>query len=68
MKKQLKGLIALLIATSASVYAADYVPRDMVWTSQSANSSGSMPCGGHDVGMNVWVENGDMLFYIQQSG
>ena len=27
-----------------------------------------MPCGGHDIGMNVWVENGDVLFYIQQSG
>jgi hypothetical protein len=27
-----------------------------------------MPCGGHDIGMNVWVEKGDVLFYIQQSG
>ncbi len=46
----------------------DYVPKDYVWTTQSENSSGSMPCGGHDVGMNVWVEDGDVLFYISQSG
>lgn len=55
-----------------SVYAgktiADYKPKDYVWTTQSQNSSGSMPCGGHDVGMNVWVENGDILFYVSKSG
>jgi hypothetical protein len=27
-----------------------------------------MPCGGGDVGMNVWVEGGDLLFYISRSG
>lgn len=27
-----------------------------------------MPCGGKDIGLNVWVENGDLLFYIAQSG
>lgn len=46
----------------------DYKPKDYVWTTQSQNSSGSMPCGGHDVGMNVWVENGDILFYVSKSG
>lgn len=55
-----------------SVYAgktvANYKPKDYVWTTQSQNSSGSMPCGGHDVGMNVWVENGDILFYVSKSG
>ena len=51
-----------------ALVSADYIPRDYVWTSQSRNSSESMPCGGHDIGMNVWVEQGDVLFYIQQSG
>ncbi len=55
-----------------SMYAGktvtDYKPKDYVWTTQSQNSSGSMPCGGHDVGMNVWVENGDILFYVSKSG
>ena len=27
-----------------------------------------MPCGGGDIGLNVWVENGDLLFYFGQSG
>lgn len=27
-----------------------------------------MPCGGGDIGMNVWVENGDILFYFSRSG
>ncbi len=27
-----------------------------------------MPCGGGDVGMNVWMENGDVLFYLSRSG
>jgi hypothetical protein len=27
-----------------------------------------MPCGGGDIGMNVWVEDGDILFYLSRSG
>lgn len=27
-----------------------------------------MPCGGGDIGLNVWVENGDVLFYLSRSG
>jgi hypothetical protein len=38
------------------------------WTTQSSNSSESMPLGGGDIGLNVWVENGDILFYIGRSG
>ena len=38
------------------------------WTEQSRNASESMPCGGGDVGMNVWVENGEVLFYLSRSG
>ena len=66
MKKAI--LLSLLLALSTLVNAADYVPKDYVWTTPSKNSSESMPCGGHDIGMNVWVENGDVLFYIAQSG
>ncbi|TKK65821.1 hypothetical protein FC093_18890 [Ilyomonas limi] len=38
------------------------------WHRQSKNSSGSMPCSGGDIGLNVWVEDGDILFYMAQSG
>lgn len=27
-----------------------------------------MPCGGGSIGLNVWVENGDLMFYAQRSG
>ena len=38
------------------------------WDGASVNSGGSMPCGGGDIGLNVWVENGDLLFYFARSG
>lgn len=40
----------------------------VVWDTPSKNSAGSMPCGGHDIGLNVWTEDGDILFYIDRSG
>ncbi len=43
-------------------------PADYIWNSPSRNASESMPCGGGDIGMNVWVENGDVLFYLSRSG
>jgi hypothetical protein len=41
---------------------------NIVWNTQSKNSSESMPCGAGDIGMNVWVENGDLLIYVARSG
>lgn len=41
---------------------------DIVWDKQSKNSAESMPCGGGDIGLNVWVENNDIFFYISRSG
>ena len=66
--RKLFFFLALMMAAESHAEGDVYVPRDEVWTSQSRNSSESMPCGGHDVGMNVWVEQGDVLFYVQQSG
>jgi len=43
-------------------------PETYQWTTPSRNSSESMPCGGGDIGMNVWVEDGDVLFYLSRSG
>lgn len=43
----------------------DYNPR---WTVQSKNSSESMPCGGGDIGMNIWVENNEVLLYLSRPG
>ena len=65
---RLAAIILALGLTLANSSAKDYVPNDYVWTSPSLNSAGSMPCGGHDVGMNVWVEDGDVMFYVARSG
>lgn len=68
MRKLSLVFCLVTLVLSSSMQASDYVPADYVWTSQSLNSAGSMPCGGHDVGMNVWVEQGDLLFYVAKSG
>ncbi|MEG0849020.1 MAG: DUF5703 domain-containing protein [Flavobacterium sp.] len=39
-----------------------------IWNSQSNNSSDSMPLGGGDIGLNVWVEKGDLYCYFSRSG
>jgi hypothetical protein len=60
-------LLLLLLALGARVNAA--LPSyNVAWASQSANSSESMPCGGGDIGLNVWTENNEVLFYISRSG
>ncbi|MBQ2320960.1 MAG: hypothetical protein II375_00120, partial [Bacteroidales bacterium] len=69
MIKALAGLAAMLIGGTAFAGGGDtYVPQDYVWTSPSRNSSESMPVGGHSIGLNVWVENGELLIYMCQSG
>ena len=72
MKTKLLSVFILFLSAASGISdrpaSGDYVPRNVVWSTQSRNSSESMPCGGHDIGMNVWVEQGDVLFYAQQSG
>ena len=60
-------LITICLATFIAAGAVGQ-PADYEWRSQSRNSSESMPCGGGDIGMNVWVEQGDVLFYVARSG
>ncbi|RXK86735.1 DUF5703 domain-containing protein [Filimonas effusa] len=67
----MKFLILSSFLLSALVAAAQPPAKDaynVVWTSQSKNASESMPCGGGDIGLNVWVENGALLFYLSRSG
>ena len=66
-------LAGLLAASSSGATAAQddlawLDPYNVVWTSPSKNSSESMPCGGGDLGLNVWVEHGELLCYLQRSG
>ena len=58
-------IYVLFVALGMNGYSQ---PADFTWTTPSKNSSESMPCGGGSIGMNVWVENGDILFYLSRSG
>jgi len=66
-------MAAILLAPAAAVRAAEAAsdPLDacnVVWDSPSRNSSGSMPIGNGDIGMNAWVEdNGDLLLLISKT-
>ncbi len=66
--------ISLLILISLIIYGcirSGYDPvrsldkYNIVWTSPSQNTWGTMPAGNGDISLNVWVEeSGDLLFYI----
>lgn len=58
----------LYIAGSLQAQIKHLDKYNVVWNSPSANSSASMPCGGGDIGLNVWVEKGELLFYVSRSG
>ena len=62
-----KVLFILLLLCNLSVLRSRQV-ASVRWDTPGRDSSGSMPCGGGDMGMNVWVEGGDLLFYISRSG
>ncbi len=59
-------LLVLAAACNNRVHYTDQY--NVVWDTRSKDASESMPLGGGDIGCNVWVEDGDLLFYIQRSG
>ncbi len=58
-------LATTVVSLSAQQTGSNY---DITWNTQSQNASESMPCGGGDIGMNVWVENGELFIYVARSG
>ncbi len=41
---------------------------NVVWTTPSEDSNGSMPVGNGETGLNLWVEpNGDLVFLISRT-
>ncbi len=64
----LTGLVGLMVHGSARAQGPSLASYNVVWTSQSRDSGESMPCGGGDTGLNVWVEKGDLLLYVSRSG
>ena len=61
-------ILLVLLYVAGSLSAQRISDYNVVWNTPSVNSSESMPCGGGDVGLNVWSENGDILFYFSRSG
>ena len=64
----MKRYFLFLLFITSGLFALGAQPANYIWTSQSANSSESMPLGGGDIGMNVWVENGELFFYLSRTG
>lgn len=64
----LLALVCLLRPIYAHAAPDPLEASNVVWTTPSTNSSGSMPLGNGDLGVNVWVEqDGDLLFYISKT-
>jgi hypothetical protein len=63
-------ILFLVFQSGWDLFAQSFSPEiyNLKWSSQSKNSGESMPCGGGDIGLNVWVEKGDILFYMSRSG
>ena len=60
--------ICMLLCGLASGQGNKVSDYDVQWDTPSKNSSGSMPLGNGDVGINLWVEeNGDLVFYISKT-
>lgn len=63
-----KILCCLLLFLSVQSHAQTDNSYNIIWNTPSNNSSESMPCGGSDIGLNIWVEKGDLLIYAAKSG
>ena len=67
----MKSLLLAILTLGLAAGAADkpgpipgFDAYNIAWDSQSKGSADSMPLAGHNLGLNVWVENNDLLFLI----
>ncbi|RYD69244.1 MAG: hypothetical protein EOP55_24265, partial [Sphingobacteriales bacterium] len=66
--KLLNPFSVFLCLITINGFSQDKELNNVVWTSQSNNSSESMPVGGGDIGLNLWVEKGEVYLYLSRSG
>ncbi len=60
------GIMMTVTGARATVPSLD--DCNVIWTTSSGDSSGSMPLGNGDIGLNVWVEaNGDVLLLVSKT-
>jgi hypothetical protein len=64
----MRAAVWLLVLAAVAGAQSPLDQYNVVWNSPSADSSGSMPLGNGDIGLNAWVEsNGDLVFYISKT-
>lgn len=63
-----KLFVGVMLAVCCMIHAVPVSEYNIKWNTQSKGSHESMPCGGGDIGLNVWVEQDDILFYMNRSG
>ncbi|QIH36396.1 DUF5703 domain-containing protein [Sphingobacterium sp. DR205] len=70
IEKRIIGILVLIVVLLSPIEAQEFNWKDynVSWTTQSKNSSESMPVGGGDIGLNVWVENGELFLYLGKTG
>lgn len=65
------AVVAMPIAVTLSSPADaedPLTPYNVIWTTPSKGSSGSMPIGNGDVGLNVWVQqSGDLVLLVSKT-
>ncbi len=65
----MKKLFTIYYLLMLSIFCEAQMEKyNVVWNTQSKNANETMPCGGGDIGLNVWVENNELLIYVQRSG
>ena len=65
MMKLLNLLLAACLLPLAHAVSLPTLDSDnVVWDSPSQDVNGTMPIGNGDIGANVWVQDGDLLFLI----
>ncbi|MHC4328454.1 MAG: DUF5703 domain-containing protein [Planctomycetota bacterium] len=61
-------VIGLSFAVSAFAAGRPVSEYDVVWETPSDGSSGSMPIGNGDIGLNLWINPaGELVFYISKT-
>ncbi|MCO6046942.1 DUF5703 domain-containing protein [Aeoliella sp. ICT_H6.2] len=61
----LSVVIAVTFNFIPTAWSGEVGNANVVWSSPSSDSAGSMPLGNGDIGINAWVDpNGDLLMYV----
>lgn len=62
------GLLSTLLLFSCKQQQQLLPNYNVIWHTPSRHAGESMPLMGGDIGCNVWVEDEDLLLYVQRSG